>query len=108
VVGAAAAALDHADTRDAVVAERTVLGELQAGCVAPIGVASSFTDARARVWASVHRPDGGARLERSVEVTLLQRAGQERRAALVRAGRDLAADLVAHGAADLAPLGATA
>lgn len=106
--GAAAAGLDHRDSHDAVVAERTVLGELQAGCVAPIGVASSLAGARARIWASVHRPDGGARVQRSVEVTLGDGPAPDRRAALVRAGRELAADLVAHGAADLAPLGATA
>jgi len=107
-IGAAAAGLDHPDTHDAVVAERTVLGELQAGCVAPIGVASRLEPARARIWASVHRPDGGARVQRSVEVLLADVPAGGRGATLTQAARALAADLVAHGAADLAPLGATA
>ena len=105
-VGAAVAGLDHASTHDAVTAERTVLGELQAGCVAPIGVASAATADGMRLWASVHRPDGGARLQRSVDCPLV--GSGDRRGALVRAGRALAADLVAHGAAELAPIGASA
>jgi hydroxymethylbilane synthase len=107
-IGKAAARLDDADTHDLVAAERTVLGELQAGCVAPIGVASSLADGAARIWASVHRPDGGSRVQRSVDVALERIPDRERRAVLVRAAQQLAADLVAHGAADLAPLGATA
>jgi hydroxymethylbilane synthase len=107
-IGAAAALLDHRGTRDAVEAERTVLGELQAGCVAPIGVASALDAAGARLWASVHRPDGGASVRRSAEVPLAAVPLEERSAVLGRAARALAADLVAHGAADLAPLGATA
>jgi hydroxymethylbilane synthase len=106
--GAAAARLDHPDSHDAVSAERTVLGELQAGCVAPIGVASSFAGDGARIWASVHRPDGGARVQSSVDVALAGRSAAERRSALDGAARGLAGELVAHGAADLAPLGATA
>lgn len=105
-VGAATAGLDHPVTHDAVTAERTVLGELQAGCVAPIGVASAVTADGVRLWASVHRVDGGAQVRRSVDVPL--DAGAGRRSALIRAARALAADLVAHGAADLAPLGTPA
>jgi hydroxymethylbilane synthase len=107
-IGAAAALLDHRDTRDAVEAERTVLGELQAGCVAPIGVASTLGAAGARLWATVHRPDGGSSVRLSAEVPLAALPPEERSAALARAARALAADLVAHGAADLAPLGAPA
>jgi hydroxymethylbilane synthase len=109
-LGAAVAALDDAGTRDLVGAERTVLGELQAGCVAPIGVASAVDGAAgtARLWASVHRPDGGVSVRRSIDVPLAGVAPADRGGVLQRAARALAADLVAHGAADLAPLGATA
>ncbi|MBW4041088.1 MAG: hydroxymethylbilane synthase [Acidobacteria bacterium] len=104
-LGALVAALTDPVARDAAVAERRVLGLLEAGCAAPIGVASSVEHGSASLWASVHRPGGGARIHRRRSVTF---TAPERSAALIAAAEALAADLLAAGAADLAPLGATA
>jgi hydroxymethylbilane synthase len=104
-LGAVVAALTDAAARDAAVAERRVLGLLEAGCAAPIGVASTVEAGSATIWASVHRPGGGQRLDRRRTVTFDE---SDRGAALAAAADVLAADLLAAGAADLAPLGATA
>ncbi|MCU1475084.1 MAG: hemC, partial [Amnibacterium sp.] len=97
------AALTDAGARDAAAAERRVLGLLEAGCAAPIGVASEVGATHAVLWASVHRPGGGERLDRRRELDF--DAG-DRAVALAVAASDLAQDLLAAGAADLAPLGA--
>jgi hydroxymethylbilane synthase len=90
---------------DAAMAERRVLGRLEAGCAAPIGVSSEVGTRSARLWASVHRPGGGERIDRSIE---LRWSGDGRGAALADAADALADDLLARGAAALAPLGADA
>jgi hydroxymethylbilane synthase len=102
-VGRVVAALTDAGARDAAAAERRVLGLLEAGCAAPIGVASEVGATHAVLWASVHRPGGGERLDRRRELDF--DAG-DRAVALAVAASDLAQDLLAAGAADLAPLGA--
>jgi hydroxymethylbilane synthase len=102
-LGALVAALTDPGARDAAGAERRVLGALEAGCAAPIGVASEVGQTRGVLWASVHRPGGGERLDRRVEVTY---APHERAAVLADAADALARDLLDAGAADLAPLGA--
>ena len=104
-LGALVEALTDPVARDAAVAERRVLGLLEAGCAAPIGVASSVGPGSASLWASVHRPGGGARIDRRRSVTF---ATADRAATLHAAADALAADLLAAGAADLAPLGASA
>jgi hydroxymethylbilane synthase len=86
------------------IAERRVLGVLEAGCVAPIGVASRVEETRATIWASVHRPGGGLRLDRRREISF---TADERSAEMLAAADDLARELLAAGAAELAPLGAT-
>jgi hydroxymethylbilane synthase len=105
VLGALVDALTDPVSRDAAVAERRVLGLLEAGCAAPIGVASSVEHGGASLWASVHRPGGGARIDRLRSMTF---AAADRRATLHAAAEALATDLLAAGAADLAPLGASA
>lgn len=107
-VGAAAAAIADAVSWSGAAAERTVLRRLQAGCAAPIGVASRVTDDSARLWASVHRPGGGFRIDRTRTATFPAGDAAARDAALQRAAHALAQDLLQAGAADLAPLGATA
>jgi hydroxymethylbilane synthase len=102
-VGRVVDALTDAAARDAASAERRVLGLLEAGCAAPIGVASRVDEGHAVLWASVHRPGGGERLDRRREVDF---TADEREAALALAADGLAADLLAAGAAELAPLGA--
>jgi hydroxymethylbilane synthase len=103
-LGRIVAALTDPAAADGVIAERQVLAVLEAGCAAPIGVASDLGDTSAALWASVHRPGGGERLDRRREVTFPV-AG--RRAALVAAAEDLARELLESGAAELAPLGAS-
>jgi hydroxymethylbilane synthase len=104
-LGRVVAALTDGSALDAATAERRVLGLLEAGCAAPIGVASAVDTDRGALWASVHRPGGGERLDRRLEVTWTP-AG--RAAALVGAAEALARDLLDAGAARLAPLGAGA
>lgn len=104
-LGAVVARLTDPVARDAATAERRVLGLLEAGCAAPIGVASHVGDSAAAIWASVHRPGGGARIDRRREVPVV--AGSLG-ADLSAAADALAADLLAAGAADLAPLKAGA
>lgn len=101
-VGAAVAALTDPVAQDAARAERRVLGLLEAGCAAPIGVASTVSADGATIWASVHRPGGGARIDRSRRVTF---TAQDRATVLSGAAEALAADLLAAGAAELAPIG---
>lgn len=104
-IGALAARLTDAVAHDAAAAERRVLGLLEAGCAAPIGVASRIGGDEASLWATVHRPGGGARLDRRVTVG---RLGGDRERRLADAADELAAALLDAGAARLAPLGATA
>lgn len=105
-LGAVVAALDDPITSGpAARAERRVLGLLEAGCAAPIGVATRVTGDGAAIWATVHRPGGGARLDRRRE---LRWGSQDRGSALAAAADVLAQDLLDAGAARLAPLGASA
>ncbi|MDX1568270.1 MAG: hydroxymethylbilane synthase [Longimicrobiales bacterium] len=50
--------LDHPPTRAAVLAERTVLEELEGGCQVPIGALGLPFDGGLRLWALVASPDG--------------------------------------------------
>ena len=86
-------------------AERTVLGRLEAGCVAPIGVASAVTDGVVALWASVHEPGGGRHLDRRIEETT---TGADAAEVLAAAALRLAAELLDAGAGALAPLGGAA
>ena len=104
-IGAAVTRLTDPDAEDAATAERTVLGRLEAGCSAPIGVASAVSTDTAELWAAVHRPGGGERIDRRRS---LRFAPGDRRSALLAAAEALAAELLDAGAADLAPLGASA
>ena len=54
----ACAALDHADTRAAVTAERGVLAALGGGCQVPIGAYATVADGHLRLMAVVVAPDG--------------------------------------------------
>lgn len=102
-VTAALAALDHAPTRTAVTAERTVLAALHAGCAAPVAALATTGPARSgplHLQALVATPDGACTLRMSATT---------RAPATPSTAADLAADLAdrlaASGAVDL--LGAT-
>ncbi|MCC2321031.1 hydroxymethylbilane synthase [Cellulomonas xiejunii] len=94
-------ALDHAPTRRAVVAERAVLARLEAGCAAPIGAWGRLDDATGTLVldAVVAAVDGS----RVLRLAARGQVGDDEEADAL--GRRLAEDLLAAGAADLAPLG---
>jgi hydroxymethylbilane synthase len=58
VIEAVRKAVDHPRTRVAVTAERTVLGELNGGCIAPIGVSAMVQGEHVHVRARVLSTDG--------------------------------------------------
>jgi hydroxymethylbilane synthase len=86
------APLDHVDTHQAVLAERTLLLSLRAGCLAPVG---AFAEVRGDVLsleAAVLNPDGKRRL-----YTAAATAANE----AVYLGQIIAEELIDRGAADL-------
>jgi hydroxymethylbilane synthase len=101
----ALAALDDADTRAAVTAERALLGGLEAGCSAPVGALAEV--------AEVDSPDGDAGEPAKLEVFLRGSVTSIDGSHAVRlsatgpttdadgVGRRLAADLIAEGADQL-------
>jgi len=93
-------ALDHRASRLAALAERGVLARLEAGCSAPIGASAVLEDGLLFLTATVYALDGSARLTAS-------HAGYPEDSAdpaAELAGR-VADELLAAGAAGLAPLG---
>jgi hydroxymethylbilane synthase len=88
--------LDDAATRHVVTAERTLLAVLEAGCSAPVGALGEAADGEHHpelyLRAVVCAPDGSSTIRLSATGPLDEAA---------RIGRDLAADLLAEGAADL-------
>jgi hydroxymethylbilane synthase len=91
--------LDDAVTRHVVTAERTLLAELEAGCSAPVGAYGEAADPepdehvmQLYLRAVVSAVDGSASVRLSATGPLDDAA---------RIGRDLAAELLADGAADL-------
>lgn len=94
-------AVDHAATRAAVTAERTVLAELEAGCAAPVGAYARIEDDVLRLRAAVVATDGTreVRGERSISLDdggLTGADAAERMAAEL--GRDLAREMIEEGA----------
>ena len=88
--------LDDVATRHVVTAERTLLAVLEAGCSAPVGALGEAADGEHHpelyLRAVVSSADGSASVRLSATGPLDEAA---------RIGRDLAADLLAEGAADL-------
>jgi len=95
----ALAAIDHPGTRQCVTAERAVLAELQAGCAAPVGAYARIANGQLEFTAAVFNAEGS----RSVTARRTQPVGDDATAL----GREVAADLLARGAADITPLGAS-
>lgn len=87
---------DHRNTRLAACIERDVLRTLEAGCAAPLGVSAVVSDDTVTVTATVYALDG------SGEVTARAAADIDEADGL---GAAVARDLLAAGAAELAPLG---
>lgn len=97
----ALAALDHAETRLAALAEREVLAELAAGCAAPVGAYAHVANGRLDLTVRVIATDGSRALEAATGVDAVDE--QAARAAGSLAARQLIAD----GAAALVDLGAS-
>jgi hydroxymethylbilane synthase len=100
--------LDHRPTRLAVLAERSVLARLEAGCAAPVGAHATVSGSVLELRALVAAVDGSEQMSRSGEVLLSQDVAPEVLDAAARAlGTSVAENLLADGAERLAPLSAT-
>ncbi len=84
--------LDHASTRAAVTAERAFLAGLGGGCSVPVAALGVVQDGRLELRALVARPDGRQ---------VIRVAGSAAPAEAVKLGRQLAAEALARGAAEL-------
>ncbi|WP_107054317.1 hydroxymethylbilane synthase [Streptomyces sp. NRRL S-350] len=97
---AALAALDHAPTRVAVVAERALLATLEAGCSAPVAALATWgRENELRLDGVVGNPDGSALLKMSANGPIVLDETAEQQAAAL--GRALADRLLGAGAAAL-------
>ncbi|GAA4427309.1 hydroxymethylbilane synthase [Georgenia halophila] len=115
--------IDHAPTRLAMLAERAVLGTLEAGCTAPVGAhatlhwADDVGPARLELRAGVFAPNGRRSLLRSSALEIPARAdgeplAEQSRATLgdqipgraVELGESTALEMLAEGAAEVAEL----
>ena len=92
--------IEHSATRTAVLAERSVLAALEAGCAAPIGAIATVSGDLLELSATVYQPDGAAELgcERSAELL-----GDDHLVAELL-GQAVATQLLEDGAAEIAPL----
>ncbi|MCU1437366.1 MAG: porphobilinogen deaminase [Naasia sp.] len=99
-VGRAARALADAPAESRIAAERQVLRGLGAGCTAPVAVSSALEGDRLTLWAAVYRPDGSDAVLRRMEARIGSAPDAE------ELGDRLVAELLAGGAAGMAPLGA--
>jgi len=100
---AALATLDHRPTRLAVIAERSLLATLEAGCAAPVGALGRVEGDVLVLDAVVCATDGSRRLIETGRVTLpgvTERADADEEAARAL-GRRVATSLLSLGAADL-------
>ncbi|MCB7135667.1 hydroxymethylbilane synthase [Cellulosimicrobium marinum] len=111
VVAAALDALDHEPTRLAVLAERSLLARLEAGCAAPVGTHAVVEGDTLSLTAVVARVDGAEQLSHAARTALPApgpglRAARDDAALLL--GERVADALLADGAARLAALGPAA
>jgi hydroxymethylbilane synthase len=93
--------IEHHATRTSVLAERSVLAALEAGCAAPIGATATVVDDELVLSATVYRPDGTEELGCVRSAQLL--GDDEYVAELL--GQAVAAQLLEDGAAEIAPVG---
>ena len=84
------ATIDHWQSRAAVTAERGLLAALEAGCSAPVGAYAAFSGTRLRLDAVVLG-----------ETMIVREHGEADATDAARLGRELAARMLALGAADL-------
>ena len=89
---------DHSDSRIAAAVDREVLRTLEAGCAAPLGVSATVIGTVVSATATVYALDGTGHATVSAQESLENAGGL---------GARIARDLLAAGAADLAPLGSS-
>jgi hydroxymethylbilane synthase len=96
--------IEHSSTRTAVLAERSVLAALEAGCAAPVGATAVVSGDSLELSATVYSADGEAELgcERAAELL-----GDDQLVAELL-GQAVATQLLEDGAAELAPVGGPA
>jgi hydroxymethylbilane synthase len=96
-------ALDHADTRLAVEAERAYLGTLEGGCQLPIAghAQLSHGGTRVRFDALVGSPDGTRIVQGGTDRPVEGRSFEEKLAAARGLGREVAERMIADGAREL-------
>jgi hydroxymethylbilane synthase len=94
--------IDHAATRACVEAERAVLRLLEAGCSAPLGAHAFIDDGMLFLAARVYSPETGEQVSSAHALYL-----DDSRTPGEDAAKAVVAELLAQGAAELAPLGAT-
>ena len=100
--------LDHRPTRLAVLAERSVLARLEAGCAAPVGAHATVSGDVLRLRSVVAAVDGSEQMSHSGEVQLSPDAAPEVIDSAARGlGTSVAERLLADGAERLAPLSAS-
>jgi hydroxymethylbilane synthase len=100
------ATIDHPATHAAVTAERSLLAALEAGCTAPVGAYAAFSGTKLRLDALVL---GASAASRSPEVDVtagggtmvIRERGEGEAPDAARLGRELAARMLALGAANL-------
>jgi hydroxymethylbilane synthase len=98
------AAIDHAATRAAVTAERSLLAALEAGCSAPVGAYAVEPQAvadRLCLQAVVLGVPGAVGAAADDETVVVRERGEADAADAARLGRELAARMLALGAEDL-------
>lgn len=95
--------LDHPTTRLSVLAEREVLARLEAGCAAPVGATALIDADLLLLTATVYSVDGTQKLTASHGV-VLDGPAPVRMSQAVELGQRAADELLASGAAELAPL----
>lgn len=100
----ALAALDDPAARACALAERSVLATLEAGCQAPVGAWARIEGDRLRLTAAVYAVDGDSHVEATAELTWPGPAAPQRPTHVERLGAEVALQLLAAGAAQIAPL----
>ncbi|GAA1326343.1 hydroxymethylbilane synthase [Leucobacter albus] len=95
-------ALNDPIARAEAIAERALLGTLEAGCAAPIGATAAVDGGTLTLSATVYRLDGSEQL--TAQATTEWDASMPDGGAPTELGRKVAAELLARGAEELAPL----
>lgn len=104
----ALASVNHVTTHAMVLAERAVLAGLEAGCSAPVGATAQIDDGLFFLTATVYSADGTQKLTSSHAATPDGMAAAQLAEAAAEVAERVVAELLAAGAAQLAPVGGVA